>query len=65
MLKGWPVITFWIEFGEQLNFSKKKENEICYMKSEEDQNEHIQSFLARALAGRTIDLLNIHAITLH
>ena len=35
-----------------IGFFEKKENEICYMKSEEDQNERIQSFLARALYAK-------------
>ena len=32
-----------------IEFFEKKKNELCYIKSEEDQNQRIQSFLARAL----------------
>ena len=45
MLKRRPVITFWIAFGEQLDFSKKN-NKICNMGSVEDQKRTYPEFSA-------------------
>ena len=44
-LKGRPALTFWIAYGEKLDFLKKY-NEICNMGSVEDQKRTYPKFTA-------------------